>query len=186
MDQPMPKSNRPKIVLPRYVRKLCTVGLLTLGLLSMAVLNPLMADPTIYRCGPKGSQWFSQIPCAEDSEQVVVEDHAMFKETGTALASTDDSLIAGETTAAVKGDSARKAQAFITQLEKQRGEQLAEIDRGIKELKTRSKPAGDGNEEAADAKEAAILLTSMQNTRQSIVSEYDAMISAARQRTKTP
>lgn len=91
-----------------------------------AWVPPVTAESAIYRCGAAGSQRFSQIPCEENSEQVNVEDHFMLKEAG--VTDPADSMQA-EDSAADHADVASKAQAFITQLEKQRNEQLAEIDR---------------------------------------------------------
>lgn len=160
-------------------------SLSVLVLIISATVPAVVADPAIYRCGPAGSQWYSQIPCEEDSEQVVVEDHQMFKESGVAGSAAND-FSQAEGGSADHADAASKAQAFITQLEKQRNEQLAEIDRNIVDLESRSAKVDEGNEQDTDAKEAANLLASMQNTRESIASEYDAMISAARQRIETP
>ena len=85
-----------------------------------------------------------------------------------------------------KSVEANKAQAFITQLEKQRSEQLAEIDRDIEKLQSQEASATDGGEDSPVDEEAAMVLASLQATRKSIMSEYDAMIDAARQRINTP
>lgn len=157
-------------------------------LFALTVQISLAAESTIYRCGPANSQWYSQIPCEEDSEQVVVEDHPMFNDSAAATPTPDadqqETAVANQAS-----DAASKAQAFINQLEKQRSEQLAEIDREIKDLQPGEADQNDQGNEQGDAASADMLATSLaslQSTRQSIVSEYDAMISAARKRTDTP
>jgi hypothetical protein len=81
---------------------------------------------------------------------------------------------------------ASNAEAFIQQLEKQRSEQLAEIDRDIAKLQSGSSNADGDEVSEAEAEEASELLAGLQNTRESIVAEYDAMILAARQRIEKP
>jgi len=165
--------------------KVCLSSTLLLLIFSAAV-PALAAEPMIYRCGPAGSQWFSQIPCEESSEQVIVQDHRMFKETGVSDTAAADSTQAQASPDQQRQDSIGKAQAFIAQLEKQRNDQLAEIDRNIEELRFRSETANESDEAGGEAGEAANLMSDIQITRQSIVSEYDAMISAARQRIDPP
>lgn len=140
------------------------------------------AGSEIYRCGPEGSQQFSQIPCEENSEPLVMEDHPMFSES-TKTDSADDADLA-ETQVNETSDETNKAQAFITQLEKQRSEQLAEIDQKIELLQSESATDKEGNSTSVEG--SSTLLTSLQTTRQSIVSEYNAMIEAARQRIQSP
>jgi len=98
----------------------------------------------------------------------------MFKEAGAEEPDSADS------------NATSNAQAFITQLEKQRNEQIAEIDRNIQELQSRAENPDEAAEQSGDAEDAATSLGGLKNTRQSIMSEYDAMISAARQRMETP
>ncbi len=151
-------------------------------LLLFAASFPAAAGSEIYRCGPEGSQQFSQIPCEENSEPLVMEDHPMFSESKRAEPADDaDSVDAQENGAS---DETNKAQAFITQLEKQRSEQLAEIDRKIEQLQAES-ATGEADNSATD-EGTATLLANLQISRASIVSEYNAMIDAARQRIQTP
>lgn len=155
-------------------------------LFALTVPTSLAAESAIYRCGPAGSQWYSQIPCEEDSEQLVVEDHPMFNDSVAVTPHTDTDADQQEAAAAnSESNAASKAQAFITQLEKQRGEQLAEIDRQIEALQSEETSQGEQDDGTASADLGGSVLTSLQSTRQSIVSEYDAMIDAARQRIPT-
>jgi len=186
-----------------------TVFLLAISAGFLALNSPtyVAAASTIYRCGPEDSQWFSQIPCEEDSAAVILEDRHMFNEAG-------EEQPAAEETDVEAAAAASNAQAFITQLEKQRSEQLAEIDRKIQELETRTENASssaadsaesagepsteggsaDGKESSPDAAssgedeaaESARLLANLRNNRESLASEYDAMIKAARQGSETP
>jgi len=184
-----------------------TVFLLAISAGFLALNSPtyVAAASTIYRCGPEDSQWFSQIPCEEDSAAVILEDRHMFNEAG-------EEQPAAEETDVEAAAAASNAQAFITQLEKQRSEQLAEIDLKIQELENgteavsnsaaesaesdaeantefgsangkESNPDGASSGEDEDA-ESARLLDDLRDTRESIVSEYDAMIDAARQSAK--
>jgi hypothetical protein len=160
-------------------------GLLAAGtaVLNLAAWTAAAADSTVYRCGPPGSQWFSQIPCAEDSEAVlIVDQHKLGDSDPAADAGTEDDGAAADNSAS----TASNAEAFVTQLEKQRSEQLAEIDRQIANLQNQDNQVGDSEESAVTDDENASLLATMQNTRQSIVSEYDAMIRAAQQRITKP
>jgi hypothetical protein len=163
-------------------------------LFSASLPSLMAAEPKVYRCGPAGSQWYSQIPCEEDSEEVIVEDHHMFSDTPASDPQDGSSAADDKDTESDSAEeiAASKAQAFITQLEKQRSEQLAEIDRRIDELE--SSLAGDGGENGlegssendAENEQNAKQLSDLKRNRQSIVSEYEAMISAARQRIGTP
>jgi hypothetical protein len=152
-------------------------------LLALSAQSTSAAGPAIYRCGPAGSQWYSQIPCAEDSEQLVVEDHQMFSDSDTVSNTQADAQESAS--ADDDADAKSKAQAFIVQLEKQRSAQLAEIDQKIEVLQS-GDTTGAGQDDADSSDMAATLLASLQTTRQSIVTEYDAMIDAARQRANTP
>lgn len=147
--------------------------------------QPAAADATVYRCGPPGSQWYSQIPCAEDSEAVVIKDQHLLDDSGNAPAAAKptDANETGEDSAP---DTTSNAEAFITQLEKQRSEQLAVIDRDIARLQNQDTEPVEGEENTAEEAENAALLAGLQNTRESIVSEYDAMIQAAQQRLAKP
>lgn len=161
-------------------------GLLPVVALCMSQAPLMAAGPEIYRCGPAGSQRFSQIPCEENSEKVIVEDQFMFSETAASDAHPTGFAEPGEDAAGQQADAASKAQAFITQLEKQRNEQLAEIDQSIEELQSRSENPEDTEGQSGDGQAAAISIANLQNTRQSIMSEYEAMIVAARQRIDQP
>ncbi len=152
-----------------------------MALFISALASPAAADSAIYRCGPAGSQWFSQIPCEENSEKVIVEDPRMFKDTGDSAADTMQSVGVEDSTGEQQADAASRAQAFITQLEKQRNEQLAEIDNNIEELRSRAENPDETEELSGDGEQAAILLAKLQNARRSLMSEYEAMISATRQ-----
>ncbi len=156
---------------------------LLLSVASVMTLSalPLMAVASeIYRCGPVGSQRYSQIPCEENSEKLVVEDHPMFNDptSGDADVQADKGNVSNE--------SARKAQAFINQLEKQRSEQLAEIDKNIQALQSAETPQDSEGEHALSEEKKSTTLAGLQTARSSIVSEYDAMIDAAMQRINTP
>lgn len=151
------------------------------------ILEPVLAaGPGIYRCGPADSQWYSQIPCEENSEMVTVEDQFMFSDTATSDADPAGSAEPGEGAAGQQADAASKAQAFITQLEKQRSQQLAVIDQNIEELQALSGNPDAAEGQSGDGEAAAVLLANLQDARQSIISEYEAMISAARQRIEQP
>ena len=153
---------------------------------ALSVSGPAGADATVYRCGPPGSQRYSQIPCAEDSEAVVIKDQHKLGDSGDVPEAAGIPESANDTDAESAADAANNAEAFITQLEKQRNEQLAEIDRNIARLKNPASDPDEGAETTATGEEIAALLASLQNTRDSIVSEYDAMIRAAQQRIARP
>jgi hypothetical protein len=148
--------------------------------------GPAAADATVYRCGPPGSQWYSQIPCNEDSEAIVIKDQHKLGDSGNSPATSETQDSANEHAADSAADSANNAEAFITRLEKQRSEQLAEIDRNIASLQNQATEPAEGEETTATKEENTALLTSLQNTRESIVAEYDAMILAAQQRIAKP
>jgi len=196
--------------MPAQLNRMVFLLAISAGFLALNSPTYVAAASTIYRCGPEGSQWFSQIPCEENSAAVILEDRHMFNEAG-------EEQPAAEETDVEAAAAASNVQAFITQLEKQRSEQLAEIDLKIQELETRteavSNSAADSAESDAEndaeasteggsangqegspdtassgedeAAESARLLVDLRNTRESIASEYDAMINAARQGSET-
>jgi hypothetical protein len=152
------------------------------GFLASFFLCPaaLAAGPGIFHCGEPGNQSWSQIPCEETSEQVIIEDHVMITglpESGEGSGAEGES----QTGANGQAQATSNVQAFINQLEKQRGEQLAEIDRNIQELERGSGAAGLDAEGEVPV-ESTQLMATLKETRKAIVSEYDAMISAAQQR----
>lgn len=155
--------------------------------LSALVAASLRADATVYRCGPAGSQWYSQIPCSENAEPMLIRDQHKLSEPETpeAESASANSNPAQAAESAQETAPASNAEAFIQQLEKQRSEQLAEIDRNIARLENASSSAGEDGTPLADD-ETAALIAGLQNTRESIVSEYDAMIRAARQGDSRP
>jgi len=106
----------------------------------------------------------------------------MFREAGASATEPAGSAKPGEIAAGQQADAKSKAQAFITQLEKQRNEQLAEIDKTIEELQAFSENPDAAEGQNDDGEAAAVLLASLRSNRQSIMSEYEAMITAARQR----
>lgn len=150
-------------------------------LTSLAFGASAFADSTVYRCGPKGSQWYSQIPCTENSEQLVIKEQHKLSDTGAGQEAGS-----GNDADPAAADAAGNAQSFIAQLEKQRTAQLAELDRNIAELqKQAEEAAANGDSDEASSK-VTVLLANLQATRDSVVSEYDAMISAAQQRIAKP
>jgi len=200
--------------MPAQLNRLVFLSAIPAAFVALCLSTSVTAASNIYRCGPEGSQWYSQIPCEENSEAVIVEDRHMFNEGGEDPSSQEAATDTEETDAGAEAAAASNAQAFITQLEKQRSEQLAEIDLRIQELENRTvavsnstadsaeSDAGvstnveaedgqDGSPDAdssdqTEAAEAARLLANLRNSRESIVSEYDAMINAARQGSKNP
>jgi hypothetical protein len=138
----------------------------------------LAADPAIYRCGEAGSQTWSQIPCEEDSEALVVEDHLMFTE--PQALQEDAGGVVGTTVTQQKGEmtQAKRMEAFIAQLETQRRQQLAEIDHSSAELE--SQMAASEDESVVAAAESA--LAELQSARREVVEQYDAMITEASSR----
>ncbi len=156
--------------------------------MACAWISPVCADATVYRCGPEGSQRYSQIPCSDDSEQMVIKDqHKLIEPGGSPPESAGaDGRTQPDANAAEEAAPASNAEAFIQQLEKQRSEQLAEIDRDIAKLQDRGSSATGEEMSEAKADETSELLAGLQNTRESIVAEYDAMIQAARQRIEKP
>lgn len=156
--------------------------------MACAWVSPVSADATVYRCGPEGSQRYSQIPCSDQSEPMVIRDqHKLIEPGGSPAESTGaGSSPQPDASAAEEAGRSSNAEAFIQQLEKQRGEQLAEIDRDIAKLQDRGSNASGEEVSEAETREASDLLAGLQNTRESIVAEYDAMIQAARQRIEKP
>jgi hypothetical protein len=167
------------IIMNKYPR----IGKTLVGLVlasSGLCYSLVMADPGIFRCGEAGNQSWSQIPCEESSEQVVIEDHRMITEAPPPKESAG-SLGGAASTSAGQAQSVNNVQAFIQQLDSQRIEQLAEIDRNILALESRSGQGNDGAE-GDNPVDTAELIAELKESRKAIVTEYEAMISAAQQR----
>lgn len=148
-------------------------------LVLLALMLPGLVQAQIFRCETKGESYFSQIPCADNSEAVVIEDRLMFSDG------------APETTAAAKEpevqpepvkSQAENMQDFVSTLYRQRTEQLQGIDKDIGVLADQLDSIGDDPSDSEQREALNQQLASLRESRSSIVEQYQSMIAEAERR----
>jgi len=140
---------------------------------------PGLTQAQIFRCQEKGETWFSQIPCTDGSEAVVVEDQPLFSE------AINESVLQPRTpleTGNPARTQAENLQEFVSTLHRQRIEQLQQIDEEISALAARLDDTGDAPEDGEQRKLLAAQLAEMQTSRSSIEEQYDSLITEAERR----
>jgi hypothetical protein len=146
-------------------------------LLFLLILIPMSVQAQVYRCdGPDGLV-YSQVPCDENAEIVVIYDPV-------SKAEDDDSEpdSGQEDAEEITEKSPSPMENFIATLHSQRQQQIGEIDANIADLKRRLNAEGEQALEEADRKAAASQLAALQSDRNSIVEQYASLISEAEQR----
>ena len=147
-------------------------------LLSLLLL-PSALQAQIYRCAAKGDTYFSQIPCADNSETVVIEDRMMFSAPAEGAVAPSEELVTSAEAARTPADN---MQEFISTLRKQRTEQLEKLDLDIGKLEAQLNAIGDTPSDTAQREAIGEQMTGLQVSRSSIVKEYESMIVEAERR----
>lgn len=143
---------------------------------SVLLLWPFTVNADIYRCESKGDTYFSQIPCNDTAEEVVIEDRQMFS---AMTVPAEPAPIAGQAQVRTTADNLRE---FVETLHRQRSEQMAAVDRDIDAVEaqlaaTEGRPADDPERQALNEK-----LTALNASRVSITDQYESMIAEAERR----
>ena len=147
------------------------------SLLFLLIFLPLSLQAQVYRCdGPNGLV-YSQIPCDENAEIVVIYDPV-------SKAEDDDSEPGSgqEEAEEIVEKPPTPMENFIATLHSQRQQQIGEIDANIADLKDLLDAEGEEALEEADRKAAASQLAALQSDRNSIAEQYASLISEAEQR----
>jgi len=145
----------------------------------LVMMLPGLVQAQVFRCESRGETYFSQIPCADDSEAVLIEDRMMFSE---AAPQTKPAEKEPEAPVAPVKTQAQNMQEFVLTLQRQRTEQLQQIDRDIGALESKLNALGDDKENSPERQRLAQQLTEMQSARGSIVEQYQTMILEAERR----
>lgn len=146
------------------------------------LLAPCAASAEIYRCESKGESYFSQIPCNDEAEAVVIEDRPMFSTPAaidTLPPSAREAAAAQPVPARTPADNLKE---FVETLNRQRSEEIAQVDGKITETKAQlavmaGRPADDPEQAALNEQ-----LTELQASREAVSRQYDAMILEAERR----
>ena len=140
---------------------------------------PLSLSAQVYRCDGPGGPIYSQLPCAQDAELVIIHDPVMQKQLKNAA---DDGQVIHQEPVKSRADS---MESFVKTLHKQRQQQLAEIDASISRLKDQLE-APDEQEQPSEPvrKHINAEVDSLQSTRLAINTQYDSLIAEAERRTR--
>ena len=148
-------------------------------LLFLFIFLALSVQAQVYHCDGPGGPVYSQIPCAENAEVVVIYDPAA----KSADASEPDSNQDEEIEPVVEPPT--PMENFVATLHNQHQQQLAEIDESIAGLKKSLKTEGEQALEDPDRQAAAIRLAALEADRVSIDEQYASLISEAERRANT-
>jgi len=143
---------------------------------SVLIFWPFTAIADIYRCESKGDTYFSQIPCNDSAEEVVIEDRHMFS---SMTVPAEAVPAAGQAQVRSSADNLKE---FVETLHRQRNQEMAAVDRDITTIKAQlaaseGRPADDPERLALSEK-----LASLNSSRVSIADQYDSMITEAESR----
>lgn len=148
-------------------------------LAGVLLLLPFTVNAEIYRCESKGDSYFSQIPCNDNAEEVVIEDRHMFSDSTLPAGAVPEAGQPGRARVRTTADNLRE---FVETLHRQRSEQMATVDRDISAVEAQlaaaeGLPADDPKRMALDEKLAAL-----NSSRVSIADQYESMITEAERR----
>lgn len=151
------------------------------AIFSLFLLLPLTLQAQVYRCdGPDGAV-YSQLPCDENAEEVVIEDTRMLTEgNGPKVEATGVGKAAG--TQALEQAPVNLMDSFVATLVSQREIQIGEIDRKIAQERAyiRSDEFAEADRETRQS--ATGRLGDMQSERKSILEQYESLIREAERR----
>lgn len=150
----------------------CLPSVLIPGVL---LLSPFTVNAEIYRCESKGDTYFSQIPCNDSAEEVVIEDRHMFSN----MTVPAEAPVAAQAQVRSSADNLKE---FVETLHRQRNEEMAAVDRDISVVEAKlsaseGRPADDPERQALNEQ-----LTALNSSRVSISDQYDSMITEAESR----
>jgi len=151
------------------------------GLVLPLLLAPCTASAEIYRCESKGETYFSQIPCNDEAQAVVIEDRQMFS-TPAAIDTLPPSAREAAQPSVPARTPADNLKEFVETLNRQRNDEIAKVDSDISGVRKQlaeaeGRPADDPEQIALDEQ-----LSELQASRESISRQYDSMIMEAERR----
>ena len=145
----------------------------------LLLLLPVTLQAQIYRCASKGATFYSQIPCTDNAQVVVIEDHPMFSDSASGVKSKPEQESAPAKPERTQADN---MQEFISTLRRQRIDQLQQLDGDIAKLRAKLNAAGDSPEEPAQQAALSKQIKDLQASRSSITEQYDSMLAEAERR----
>ena len=148
-------------------------------LILLLLTLPCALQAQIFRCEMKGDTYYSQIPCDDSSEAVVIEDQLMFSEHSDGVVPLPEAPVAAAEPVRTEADNLLE---FVATLRKQRSGQLEQLDKDIGQLDAQLKAFGDSPEDTAQREALSERLTDLQNSRDTIAEQYDSMIVEAERR----
>ena len=148
----------------------------------LLLLLPVTLQAQIYRCASQGATYYSQIPCANDAQEVVIDDHPMFSESAPDLKAEPGEQPAPAQRVRSQADSMKE---FISTLRRQRTEQLQQLDSDIARLEAKLSASGDSPVDTSQQMASSQQLKNLLSSRSSIVEQYDSMLAEAERRVAT-
>jgi len=146
------------------------------ALLFLIILLPVSLHAQVYRCDGRDGPVYSQIPCEENAEMVVIYDPVAKTDDDPALVSEQDEPV--ETVE----KQPTPMENFVTTLHNQRRQQIGQIDQTIIQLKEMLEAEGEQALEEPEREAAASKLATLESDRDSIVEQYASLIGEAERR----
>ncbi len=148
----------------------------------LLLILPLSLAADVFRCQSKGDTYYSQIPCKPDSEIVELEGHRLLTDSGEG--GVDSPAQKQEQAQVTTGQNAPRSpddgmREFVQTLQRQRSEQLLAVDRQIAAIESRIESSDSESPEQMDFGRQ---LLALQESRSTISSQYDSMISETQRR----
>ncbi len=157
--------------------------------LLLFVFTAWSAQAQVYRCeGPDGP-WYSQLPCDEAAEPLVLEDRLMFSASPQVGSVRADGSAATDAAAAPAAETAKSPaenmQAFVERLQLQRAQQLDQLDQDIIDLEAELNATENASSDDPELLARAAELKSLYASRNSISEQYESMILEAQRRAES-
>ena len=137
---------------------------------------PLALQAQVYHCDGPNGPIYSQIPCEEDAEQVLILDSQREADDGD----VGDAEAEAE---AIEETPTERLNTFIATLEKQREAHIDQINRNIENMRQQMASDDFASTDNATKEEFRKSLLGMEMERESILDQYDALIDEAERRT---
>ena len=135
---------------------------------------PLALQAQVYHCDGPNGPIYSQIPCEEDAEQVLILDSQR---------EADDGDVGDAEAKAVEETPTDRLNTFIASLEKQREAHIDQINHNIETMNQQMASDDFASTDNATKEEFRKSLLGMEMERDSILEQYDALIIEAEKRT---
>lgn len=161
-------------------------GIFLIFLVATVLAISMPGTAQVYRCESSGSVAYSDLPCGDSAQEVVLDvpepatgrehSQAQFRAAAAARARPD------EKKAPVISEGERNISQFLNMLHDQRRRQIEEIDQTIASLRVQAESEEFGRYDEARQAKMLVELDRLESSRASILEEYSALIQEAQSR----